>query len=28
MDVDPSYSHDYSSFEEIKETFDVVLLLR
>ena len=26
MDVDPSYSHDYSSFEEIKEPFDVVLL--
>ena len=26
MDTDPSYSHDYSSFEEIRETFDVVLL--
>jgi SAM-dependent methyltransferase len=26
MDIDPSYSHDYSSFEEIKETFDMVLL--
>jgi SAM-dependent methyltransferase len=26
MDVDPSYSHEYSSFEEIKETFDMVLL--
>ena len=26
MDIDPSYSHDYSSFEEIRETFDVVLL--
>jgi SAM-dependent methyltransferase len=26
MDIDPSYPHDYSSFEEIKETFDVVLL--
>jgi SAM-dependent methyltransferase len=26
MDIDPSYSHDYFSFEEIKETFDMVLL--
>jgi SAM-dependent methyltransferase len=26
MDIDPSYPHDYSSFEEIRETFDVVLL--
>ena len=26
MDIDPSYSHEYSSFEEIKETFDMVLL--
>jgi SAM-dependent methyltransferase len=26
MDIDPSYSHDYSSFDEIKETFDMVLL--
>jgi SAM-dependent methyltransferase len=26
LDIDPSYSHDYSNFEEIKETFDVVLL--
>ena len=26
MDTDPSYSHDYASFEEIRETFDVVLL--
>jgi len=26
MDIDPSYSHDYSSFEEIQETFDMVLL--
>jgi SAM-dependent methyltransferase len=26
MDIDPSYPHDYSSFEEIKETFDVILL--
>ena len=26
MDIDPSHSHDYSSFEEIKETFDMVLL--
>ena len=26
MDVDPSYSHDYSSFDEIRETFDVALL--
>lgn len=26
LDIDPSYSHDYSSFEEIKETFDMVLL--
>lgn len=26
MDIDPSYPHDYSSFEEVKETFDMVLL--
>ena len=26
MDIDPSYPHDYSSFEEIRETFDVALL--
>ena len=26
MDIDPSSPHDYSSFGEIKETFDVVLL--
>jgi SAM-dependent methyltransferase len=26
MDVDPAYPHDYSSFEEIQETFDMVLL--
>ncbi len=26
LDVDPTYPHDYSSFEEIKENFDVVFL--
>ncbi len=26
LDIDPKYPHDYSSFEEIKETFDMVLL--
>jgi len=26
MDVDPTYPHDYSSMEEIREKFDVVLL--
>ncbi|MGQ9647384.1 MAG: class I SAM-dependent methyltransferase [Thermodesulfobacteriota bacterium] len=26
LDVDPSYPHDYSGFEEIKETFDMILL--
>lgn len=26
MDIDPTYPHDYSSFEEIKEKFDLVLL--
>jgi SAM-dependent methyltransferase len=26
LDIDPSYSHDYSSFEEIKEPFDMVVL--
>jgi len=26
MDIDPTYPHDYASFEEIKETFDLVLL--
>jgi SAM-dependent methyltransferase len=26
MDIDPSYYHDYSSLEEIRETFDMVLL--
>jgi SAM-dependent methyltransferase len=26
MDIDPSYPHDYSSLEEIREKFDVVLL--
>jgi SAM-dependent methyltransferase len=26
MDIDPAYPHDYSSFKEIRETFDMVLL--
>ncbi|MBM4348315.1 MAG: methyltransferase domain-containing protein [Deltaproteobacteria bacterium] len=26
MDIDPTYSHDYASLEEIKETFDMILL--
>lgn len=26
MDIDPAYPHDYSSFEEIKETFDMVFV--
>ncbi len=26
LDVDPTYPHDYSSFEEIRETFDIVFL--
>ena len=26
MDIDPTYSHDYSSLEEVKETFDMILL--
>jgi SAM-dependent methyltransferase len=26
MDIDPTYSHDYSSLEEIREKFDMVLL--
>jgi SAM-dependent methyltransferase len=26
MDIDPTYSHDYASLEEIEETFDMVLL--
>jgi SAM-dependent methyltransferase len=26
LDIDPSYRHDYSSFEEVKERFDLVLL--
>jgi len=26
MDIDPTYLHDYSSFEEIEDKFDVVLL--
>ena len=26
MDIDPAYPHDYSSFEEIGEKFDMVLL--
>ncbi|MBM4307641.1 MAG: methyltransferase domain-containing protein [Deltaproteobacteria bacterium] len=26
MDIDPTYSHDYSSLEEIQETFDMILL--
>ena len=26
MDIDPSYPHDYSNFEEIQEPFDMVLL--
>ena len=26
LDIDPSFPHDYASFEEIKERFDVVLL--
>jgi len=25
LDIDPTYPHDYSSFQEIKERFDVVL---
>jgi SAM-dependent methyltransferase len=26
LDIDPTYPHDYSSFDEIKETFDIVFL--
>jgi SAM-dependent methyltransferase len=26
LDIDPSYQHDYTSFEEVKEKFDMVLL--
>jgi SAM-dependent methyltransferase len=26
MDIDPTYPHDYSSLEEVKEKFDMVLL--
>jgi len=26
MDIDPTYSHDYASLDEIEETFDVILL--
>jgi SAM-dependent methyltransferase len=26
LDIDPAYPHDYSSFEEIKENFDMVIL--
>jgi SAM-dependent methyltransferase len=26
LDIDPTYPHDYSSFKEIEETFDIVLL--
>jgi 2-polyprenyl-3-methyl-5-hydroxy-6-metoxy-1,4-benzoquinol methylase len=26
LDIDPTYPHDYSSFEEVKETFDIVFL--
>ncbi len=26
LDIDPTYPHDYSSFEEIREKFDLVLL--
>ncbi len=26
LDIDPSYQHDYTSFEEVKEEFDLVLL--
>jgi SAM-dependent methyltransferase len=26
MDIDPSYQHDYTSLEEVKEKFDMVLL--
>lgn len=26
LDIDPTYPHDYSSFEEIKENFDLVCL--
>ena len=26
MDIDPAYPHDYASFEEIRERFDMVLL--
>jgi len=26
LDIDPSYPHEYSSFEEVKEEFDMVLL--
>ena len=26
LDIDPSYKHDYSSFEEVREKFDMVLL--
>src|SRR3989304_1157938 len=26
LDIDPSYRHDYNSFDEVKERFDLVLL--
>lgn len=26
LDIDPSYPHDYASFDEIEETFDLLLL--
>jgi SAM-dependent methyltransferase len=26
LDIDPAYPHDYSSFDEIRESFDLVLL--
>jgi SAM-dependent methyltransferase len=26
LDIDPSYQHDYTSFEEVREKFDMVLL--
>lgn len=26
LDIDPSYQHDYTSIEEVKEEFDMVLL--
>ena len=26
LDIDPAYRHDYSSFDEIREQFDLILL--